>query len=117
MAFSPDLYLRALHFAARSHGDQKMLGELPYVVHLSTVTMELACALRAETGRDEDLAITCALLHDIVEDTPMKLEKVAAEFGPKVAAGVGALTKNSALPKERQMPDSLERILQQPPEI
>jgi (p)ppGpp synthase/HD superfamily hydrolase len=87
-----DRYLEALHFAARAHGEQKTLGGLPYVVHLSCVAMELTCALRAEPGRDEPLALMCALLHDVVEDTPTRLE-------------------------QKQMPDSLDRILQQPPEV
>jgi hypothetical protein len=113
--FSADLYLRAMHFAARAHGDQKMLEGLPYVVHLSTVAMELTCAFRMEQDRDEALALPCAILHDVVEDTETRLDQVAEEFGPCVAAGVAALTKNAGLPEERQMRDSIERILQQPP--
>ena len=112
-----DVHLRALHFAARAHGDQKTLVGLPYVVHVTSVAMELACALRAEPGRDEDLAITCALLHDVVEDTPTPLAAIEAEFGRAVAAGIDALSKNPALPRDQQMPDSLARILAQPAEI
>lgn len=112
-----DVHLRALHFAARAHGDQKTLTGLPYVVHLTSVAMEVACALRAEPGHDEELAITCALLHDVVEDTSTPLAAIEAEFGRAVAAGVDALTKNPALARDRQMPDSLERILTQPAEI
>jgi (p)ppGpp synthase/HD superfamily hydrolase len=94
-----------------------MLNGLPYVVHLSCVAMELACALRAEPGHDEEVAIVCALLHDVVEDTPTRLDEVADAFGERVAAGVGALTKNPKLSLKLQMRDSLERILQQPNEI
>src|SRR5687767_7368459 len=107
MAYSNDAYLKALLFAAKAHGEQKTLVGLPYVVHLSTVAMELACALRAEPGKDEELAVTCALLHDVVEDTSTPLDEVLAAFGPNVAAGVEALTKNASLPKDRQMRDSL----------
>jgi (p)ppGpp synthase/HD superfamily hydrolase len=117
MSFSSDTYLHALHFAARAHGEQKMLTGFPYVVHLSCVAMEVACALRKEQGHDEDLAIVCAVLHDVVEDTPTSLDQVAHAFGARVAAGVGALTKNAALAPELQMRDSLDRILQQPNEI
>ena len=56
MSFSPDLYVRTLNFAARTHGDQKTTG-LPYVVHITSVCMELIRALHAEPGRDEDFAI------------------------------------------------------------
>jgi (p)ppGpp synthase/HD superfamily hydrolase len=117
MAFSSDTYLRALHFAARAHGSQTMLVGLPYVVHLSCVAMEVACALRVEQGHEEDLAIVCALLHDVVEDTRTELHEVVREFGPRVGAGVAALTKNPLLPLERQMGDSLARIREQPPEV
>ena len=40
-----------------------------------------------------------------------------AEFGQAVAAGVLALTKDMALPKEQQLADSLRRIRHQPPEV
>src|SRR5262249_59854843 len=106
MAFSQDLYLKALHFAARAHGDQRTPTGLPYVVHLSSVTMEVIAALQAEPGHDDDLAVTSALLHDVVEDTETTLEQVEAAFGPRVAAGVSALTKNAALAKPAALKDS-----------
>ncbi len=117
MPFSPDMYLRALHFAARAHGEQRMLSGPPYVVHLTSVAMEVSCALRSEPGLDEDLAIACALLHDIVEDTSTTLDDVAHEFGPAVAAGVQALTRNAALPEANQIRDSLDRVQRQPREV
>lgn len=117
MAFSQDLYVKALHFAARAHDKQLTPLGMPYVVHLSSVTMEVIAALHAEPGHDDDLAVTAALLHDVVEDTPTKLEAIEAAFGPRVAAGVSALTKDPALDKRAAMKDSLARILQQPTEI
>jgi len=117
MAFSQDQYVNALHFAARAHGDQKTPTGLPYVVHISSVTMEVIAALHAEPGHDDDLAVVCALLHDVVEDTATTLEQIAAMFGPRVAAGVSALTKDDSLGKPAAMQDSLTRILRQPPEI
>jgi (p)ppGpp synthase/HD superfamily hydrolase len=78
--------------------------------------MEVIAALRAEPGRDEDLAVTVALLHDVVEDTTTPLGEIEAQFGPRVAAGVSALTKNKALGKVA-MEDSLARIQGQPTEI
>lgn len=114
---NPSLYLDAMDFAARAHGDAKTPKGLPYVVHLACVAMEVSLALRHETGRDEDLAIACALLHDVVEDTEVDAAAIEVRFGSSVAAGVRALTKDPTLPKERRMEDSLTRILQQPPEI
>jgi len=117
MAFSQDLYVKALHFAARAHGDQRTPTGLPYVVHVSSVAMEVIAALHAEPGHDDDLAVTSALLHDVVEDTATTIEEVNAAFGPRVAAGVSALTKSATLDKPAAMRDSLARIVEQPPEI
>ncbi len=117
MAFSPDRYLDALTFAAHAHGEQKTPMGLPYLVHVTSVTMEVIAALRTEPGRDEDLAVTCALLHDVAEDTTTTLREIELAFGGRVASGVSALTKNPKLPKPHAMADSLRRILEQPPEI
>ena len=116
--FSADLYVRACHFAASAHGLQKMPGvEIPYIVHPCCVAMEVILALRAEPREHPDLAVACALLHDVVEDTPVGLDKVEATFGKKIAAGVSALTKNTTLPKAEQMKECLGRIRSQPEEL
>ena len=117
MGFSPEVYLQALNFAARAHGDQKTPIGLPYVVHLSTVCMELLRALQAEPRREGDFAVSCALLHDVLEDTQTPHAAVEKEFGARIAAGVAALSKNEALAKSERMADSLRRIRQQPPEV
>jgi (p)ppGpp synthase/HD superfamily hydrolase len=114
----PDLYRRALHFAAVAHGAQKVPGsEMPYLVHVCTVAAEVVSALEAEPHRDAALAVPCALLHDVVEDTTTVLDHIESAFGEAVAAGVDALSKRPSLPKEAQMGDSLERIRRQPHEI
>ena len=116
--WSPDHYLRAARFAAEAHGGQKLPGgELPYLLHVSFVAAEVMAALATEPVAQPDLALTCALLHDTVEDTAVTVEQVAAEFGPAVAAGVAALSKDPALPKEQAMADSLRRIQEQPREV
>lgn len=117
MAFSPELYARALEFAAQAHAEQKTPKGQPYVVHLASVCMEGIRGLYAEPGRDGDLLVACALLHDTLEDTETKEDEVAQAFGPRVAAGVRALTKNDGLPKEARMADSLARIRLQPVEV
>ena len=117
MPFSQDLYLKALTFAARAHGEQKTPLGLPYIVHVSSVAMEVMAALRAEPGGDEDLALVCALLHDVVEDTATSPSELEAVFGRHVANGVSALTKDPSLDKPAAMRDSLDRILRQPAEV
>lgn len=112
-----DTYKRALDFAAKVHGAQQVPGSgFPYVVHLSKVASEVMRAC-AEERVDASLAVTCALLHDTIEDAGVTRAQVEETFGPKVAAGVDALTKRDALPKEARMQDSLDRIKAQPREV
>ena len=113
-----DAYKRALDFAARAHSKQTVPGSgLPYVVHLTKVAAEVMRACAVEAGFDGTLAVTCALLHDSIEDAGVTKEQLAQTFGPRVAEGVDALTKRDAVPKAERMRDSLERICQQPKEI
>ena len=116
--FSPNWYLKSLRFAATAHGSQKVPGsDLPYIMHVCTVAAEVIAALESEPHDDPDLAVACALLHDVVEDTSVGIEALERDFGSRIAAGVQALTKNPGLPKEAQMGDSLDRIRRQPLEV
>lgn len=122
--WSPDVWNEAWSFAAQAHHGQHMPGsELPYAMHVAAVAMEVghAIAARAQRGAPverPDLAIVAALLHDVVEDTAVPLQALRERFGPAVAAGVAALSKDPAVgDKPAQMRDSLARIEAQPPEI
>ena len=42
--------------------------------------------------------IAAALLHDVIEDTPIKLERVQSEFGERVAKLVDGVTKLGRIP-------------------
>lgn len=116
--FDPDRYRDALSFAADAHAKQTMPdSRRPYVVHLVAVCAEVLAALSLERWERGDLAVVCALLHDVVEDTTVTPEEIAARFGPEVAEGIGALTKDPALPNASRMDDSLRRIRLQPREV
>ena len=116
--WSQDRYAQAYRFAAEAHRGQTYPGtDLPYLMHISFVSMEIIAALNTERDRDGDLAVQCALLHDVIEDTDVTADRVEAEFGEQVARGVLALTKDSTLAKAQQMQDSLHRIQQQPYEV
>jgi (p)ppGpp synthase/HD superfamily hydrolase len=116
--FTQERYLRAARFAAEAHQRQTVPGtELPYLLHLTLVAMEVIVSLAEEPGVDGDLAVQCALLHDCIEDAGVSAEQVREEFGPAVAAGVDALSKREAVPKAERMADSLARIRQQPREV
>jgi len=116
--WSPDLYLDAFRFAAERHAGQLVPGSaLPYIVHIASVAAEVMGALAREVVARPDLAVACAVLHDTLEDTATTSEEIAARFGGDVAAGVRALSKDAALPKQQRMADSLARIRAQPREV
>lgn len=109
--WNQDLYQKAIDFAARAHGTQPVPGKgYSYVVHLANVAAEIGRAICAGGFDDPDLAIQCALLHDVIEDTITEEEELGAKFGEKVLAGVLALTKDKKLPPGERMADSLKRI-------
>ena len=118
--WSQDQYIKVYIFAAKAHEkkNQKVPGtNLPYIVHINLVSMEIMAALTVEHNLDGDLAVQCALLHDTIEDAGVSYTELKDEFGMEVADGVQALTKNGDLKKEDRMKDSIERIKQQPNEI
>jgi (p)ppGpp synthase/HD superfamily hydrolase len=117
-AWSQDGYIRACRFAAHAHQGQCLPGsDLPYLVHVQLVSMEVMAVLGADPDLRGDLAVQVALLHDVIEDTTVTREEVEREFGAAVAAGVAALSKDPSLPKDARMGDSLDRIRRQPREV
>ena len=107
------LYQEAIKFATAKHleKEQKVPGtDLPYVVHLSNVAMEIIIASSNTINFNLGFAVQIALLHDTIEDTSTNFEELENKFGIEIAKAVFALTKNSELPKEQQMQDSLARI-------
>ncbi len=124
--WSREKYFKALKFAAEAHKDQLMPGtDLPYVVHVSLVAMEILAALAEEPVEKPNLAVQCALLHDCLEDTYIIYDEIVSQFGSYVADGVLALSKDGAIgisedEYERdllQLEDSLQRIKKQQREI
>ena len=109
---------RAWQLAARLHHRQPYGHHADYTAHLGAVVFEVLNALQHEPGLDPELALSCAVLHDTVEDTAYTLPELRADFGPAVADGVAALTKDASLPtKTARMADSLRRIRAQPPAV
>lgn len=116
-----DLKQAAWLFAAKRHNGQKYPAapeDLPYLAHLGAVVLEVTQALLHEPQKEPDLAVLCAILHDVLEDTNTASSELLALFGPKVTQGVQALSKNSAISdKKLAMEDSLTRIKQCPTEV
>ncbi|MCC6206958.1 MAG: HD domain-containing protein, partial [Gammaproteobacteria bacterium] len=78
---------RAHQFSARAHlGQQRLSGE-PYISHPLAVARILA-DMRLNTE-----CIVAAILHDVLEDTPITKEQIAAEFGAEVADLVDGVSK------------------------
>jgi len=76
-----------LKFATKAHGNQKRkyTGE-PYIVH------PIAVSEIVKTVPHTDEMVAAALLHDVVEDTPVTIQEIENKFGSKVAELVGWLT-------------------------
>ncbi|UPZ14563.1 HD domain-containing protein [Flavobacterium humidisoli] len=108
---------------SKLHDGQKYGGfnegeKVEYLNHIGGVVFEIINAARFTENMNVDLAIKCAMLHDTIEDTEMKYEKVIDLFGNKVASGVLALTKDDKIgDSSEKMMDSLRRIKQQPIEV
>jgi len=116
VTFSVDRYSEALRFAAARHDGQLVPGtELPYLVHVVSVAAEVIAAIAIDRVDDPDLAVTCALLHDTLEDTATRRDELIPIFGTAVTDGVQALTKDKSLAEP--MADSLRRIRLCPREI
>lgn len=110
-----DAWRDAWRFSAEAHHGQKFPGtELPYSLHVASVATETLLALEDAPLEERLLALRCALLHDVLEDTAVTPEALGARFGAAVLAGVRALSKDPSLPKEARMADSLRRIQAQP---
>lgn len=74
------LYERAVVFAAVAHGGMTRKGNrVPYLSH----PVE-AAAIVAEMTDDEEL-IAAAVLHDVLEDTPVTFQEVEVYFGERIA--------------------------------
>lgn len=84
----------ARDFAIIAHGDQ-MYGETPYIHHLDAVA-----AVVKLWGFQGDI-LRAAYLHDVIEDTSVSGEQLAATFGRRVADIVWAVTGEGGTRDER----------------
>ncbi len=114
------VYQETIKFACAKHlsKNQTVPGtNLPYIVHVCNVAMEILVAAPFLENFDLNLAVQVALLHDTIEDTDTTFIEIENIYGNEVAQGVLALSKNEKLPKDEQMFDSLKRIKSLKPEI
>lgn len=103
-----DKITKAYKFAEKAHGDQRRVSGIPYILHPTSV----ACIV-AELGMDTD-SICGALLHDVVEDTPVMLDEIKKQFGADVAKLIDGVTKISKIPystREQQQAENIRKML------
>jgi guanosine-3',5'-bis(diphosphate) 3'-pyrophosphohydrolase len=84
-----DAVAKAVEFAIRYHGDQRRPTGAPYLEHLLEA---LEVLVRGAGVTDPDV-LCAAVLHDVVEDTACGVDDLRQEFGDRVAAMVGWVTK------------------------
>lgn len=82
-----DAMHRAIDLAKTSHGGQFRKSGEPYIFH------PLRVAHLAARHWMDFASVIAALLHDVVEDTPVSLEEINRQFGDEVALLVDGLTK------------------------
>lgn len=103
-----DPVARAETLARVAHAGQAY-GADPYATHLEAVVGVLG-----EAGVADPELVAAAWLHDVVEDTGVRLDDLRAEFGERVAAIVGAVSLAPGLPSHVARPDSWSRVAATP---
>ncbi|MBC35446.1 MAG: RelA/SpoT family protein [Bacteroidetes bacterium] len=79
---------KAFDFAVEAHKEQRRKSGEPYIFH----PLDVATIAAGDIGLGKT-SIICALLHDVVEDTPHTIKDIRDHFGDKVARIIDGLTK------------------------
>ncbi len=110
-AFSPENLRdidRAYAIAEQAHREQKRKSGEPYIIHPVAVA-----GILFQLGMDSP-SLETALLHDVVEDTPITLNEIREQFGDVVANLVDGVTKIGKIPlftREEQQAENLRKML------
>lgn len=103
-----DVLKRAYDFGEKAHAGQFRKSGERYFSHPT------ACAIiLINLGMDTE-TIEAALLHDVVEDTPVTLEELKNEFGEDIASLVNAVTKLGKIPyvtREEAQAENIRKML------
>jgi GTP pyrophosphokinase len=81
----------AYTLATRAHGTQRRDNGDPYITHPAAVA-DILAGYRLDTA-----SIATGLLHDVIEDTPVKLPEIQTRFGSEIAGLVDGVTKLTRL--------------------
>ncbi len=97
----------AFELARHAHRYQRRKSGEPYMFH--PIAVARICAEEIGLG---PTAICAALLHDVVEDTPITLDDIRSEFGNRIAMMVSGLTKlDSAYQDQSQQAANFKKVL------
>ncbi len=86
-----ELVRQAYAFASVVHADQRRQGGAPFIWHPIAVA-----SLVGEAGLDEE-EVAAALLHDVVEKSPVDEGEIEARFGPEVRELVDLMTEDDGV--------------------
>ncbi|MDQ2871624.1 MAG: bifunctional (p)ppGpp synthetase/guanosine-3',5'-bis(diphosphate) 3'-pyrophosphohydrolase [Candidatus Eremiobacteraeota bacterium] len=107
-AYDPSLdagwLARVYEVADTAHEGQRRASGDAYIEH----PLAVACIL-AELEMDRQ-TIAAAILHDVVEDTSLTSEQVAAEFGDEIASLVDGVTKLTRIPYQSKEEAQVENL-------
>ncbi len=107
-SYNMEMLRKAYEIAEKAHGGQRRKSGELYISHPLSVA-----GLLVELGMDSE-TVAAALLHDVVEDTEVKLEQIRSTFGEDVAHlvdGVTKLTRISFSSVEEQQAENLRKML------
>ena len=99
---------QAIALATKAHEGQRRSSGEAYICHPLQVAIILI-----ELGMDNE-CIEAAILHDVVEDTPVSLEDIRKQFGADIAALVDGVTKLNKIPfssREEQQAENVRKML------
>ncbi|MGH2784608.1 MAG: HD domain-containing protein, partial [Actinomycetota bacterium] len=99
---------KAYEYAAESHREQFRVSGDPFIEHPLAVAEILA-----DLGLDT-ITLASALLHDVVEDTPLTLHDIETEFGPVVREIIDGLTKLDKIEfrtREHQQAENMRKMM------
>ena len=102
-----DLIRRAYELADAAHKGQKRVSGEDYIIH------PLAVAKILTDLQIDDITISAAILHDVVEDTTHTLEEMRERFGDEVAMLIDGVTKLGRIQyksKEEQQLESYRKM-------
>jgi GTP diphosphokinase / guanosine-3',5'-bis(diphosphate) 3'-diphosphatase len=81
----------AYALASQAHATQVRDNGDPYITHVAAVA-DILAGYRLDTA-----SIATGLLHDVIEDTPVKLPEIQSRFGAEIAGLVDGVTKLTRL--------------------